>query len=327
MPKHTIAFFDVTDKERSGIKKHFNHLDDTQLVLISDPVSTGNISQAKDADVVSIFVSSKLDKAMLDQLPNLKSVACRSTGFNNVDPDEAQKRGIIITNVPSYGEHTVAEYTFLLMLAVCRQLIPSVQELRDNHVNLQGLTGLDLNGKTLGVVGTGKIGLHTIKIAKGFEMNVLGYDLYPNEAAAKQLDFKYAGFEELLSEADIVSLHAPYVPENHHLMNAKTLSQMKPGSILLNTARGELVDSPALLGALKSGHLAGAGLDVLEGESHKEDQNVAGIISELEQMPNVLLTPHNAFNTKEATARILKTSLENISSFLKGDVVNQVGHH
>jgi D-lactate dehydrogenase len=270
-------------------------------------------------------VNSRVDKKVFSRLPNLKFIATRSTGFDHIDIAQAEKQNILVSNVPSYGENTVAEFTFALILALSRKIYPAIKRVHEQGLfSYEGLRGFDLKGKTIGVIGTGKIGARVIKIAQGFEMEVLAYDPHPRE----DLGIKYATLEDLLKKSDIISIHVPYMPATHHLINEENLKLVKPTAILINTSRGGLVDTMALLTSLKQKQLAGAGLDVLEEEGyiidelnllkgHPNEEQLKTILAdhELMQMDNVVVTPHNAFNTKEALERIFQTTAENIKSF------------
>ncbi|QQS18588.1 2,3-bisphosphoglycerate-dependent phosphoglycerate mutase [Candidatus Saccharibacteria bacterium] len=310
---------------------------DHRWEYIIESISANNCDP--EAEVISVFVTSTVTAEMIEKMPKLKLIACRSTGFNNVDLAAAAARGITVTNVPTYGESTVAEYTFTLLLALMRKLPPSLGFL-SREVEISSLMGHDLHEKTIGVVGSGHIGQHVIKIAKGFEMRVVAYDPFAKEELATELGFEYIPLDELLKTSDVVTLHAPLVPENVHLINAERLALMKASAVLINTARGELVDAQALAEALQNDQLAGAALDVLEGEQlfdmHEEvallrsgklptktaEQSVA--LLALNKMSNVILTPHNAFNTEEAIGRINSTTCQNIIRFWYGDVPNRV---
>ncbi len=303
----------------------------------AESISLANLDPA--SEVISVFVTSVVSREIIASLPNLKLIACRSTGFNNVDLAAARDFNVTVVNVPTYGEATVAEYAFTLLLALARKL-PESLDFLNNNSDVRKLTGWDLSGKTIGVVGSGRIGQHVIKIAKGFEMRAVAYDPFSNYDAAKKLGFEYLPLDELLKISDVVSLHAPYVPANHHLINAEKLALMKPTAAIVNTARGELIDTKALVGALKDKRIAGAALDVLEGEILMNlDEEVALLRSQhmprntvensmsiiaLNKMDNVILTPHNAFNTTEAIGRINSITTENIIRFWYGDVPNKV---
>jgi D-lactate dehydrogenase len=259
-------------------------------------------------------------------MPLLKFIATRSTGFDHIDCEYAETKGIKVSNVPVYGSHTVAEFAFALLLTLSRKIREANNALKENgnYSIPQNTQGFDLDGKTIGIVGTGKIGKNMVQIARGFNMNVLAYDLYPNLNFAKENNFKnnfmYKTLPEVLAQSDVVTLHAPYTKENHHLINKENISLMKKGAYLINTARGELVETEALFSALQNGVIAGAGLDVLEGEKKFKKGDVIPML----EMQNVVMTPHVAFNTKEAEMRILQTTLENIQGFLGGKLINLV---
>lgn len=276
---------------------------------------------------------------MIRSLPNLKLIATRSTGFDHVDLKAAQEKGVTVCNVPAYGENTVAEFTFALILALSRKVFPGVKRVREQgKFSTDGLQGFDLKDKVIGVIGTGHIGAYMVKIAKGFGMNVLAYDPYPNQKLSQEYQFTYTDFNDLLLKSDVVTLHVPYMPATHHIINKKNIQMCKKGSVLINTARGGLVETDALVWALKEGVLAGAGLDVLEEEGfvkeeiellasgHPNEQQLKTALAdhELMQMDNVLVTPHNAFNTREAVTRILETTAENIEAFGMGSPLNMV---
>jgi D-lactate dehydrogenase len=331
-----IYFYDVTELDRSQIT---NALKDTDhhWEFVSEKISESNVNP--QAEVISVFVSSQVTREILEKIPNLKLIACRSTGFNNIDMAYASEHNITVANVPSYGESTVAEYAFTLILSLLRQ-IPAVLEAENEQLDQQSLMGNDLCGKTLGVIGTGRIGQHSIKIGNGFLMNVVGYDAFPKNELQESLSFRYKSLDEVLSESDIVTIHAPYLPATHHLINAEKLGMMKQGAVLVNTARGEIVDTGALIEALNSGHLGGAALDVIEGEALLNDVEEVALlrsqdirpellrhsveISLMKKMPNVIISPHNAFNTIEAIERINNTCVQNIIDFWYGNIPNKV---
>lgn len=318
-----IAFFEVPQDKEAYFKEA---LAGEEISFYREKLSKDNVDSAKDADIISEFTSSKVTKDIIDLLPNLKLVAARSTGFDHIDVEHAHGKGIQVSNVPAYGSVTVAEFTFALLLTLSRKIREGSEVLRKSGVFSvpKETQGFDLEGKTLGIVGTGKIGKNVIKFARAFGMNVLAYDLHPDLEFVKQNNFEnnfeYKTLPEVLSGSDIVTLHAPYTKENHHLINKENISQMKKGAYLINTARGELVETSALVSALQSGAIAGAGLDVLEGEREIKK----GDISPLLEMPNVIITPHIAFNTLEAEMRIMQTTVENIKNFLAGNPSNLV---
>jgi D-lactate dehydrogenase len=267
----------------------------------------------------------------------VRLIATRSTGHDHIDLRACASRGVAVANVPSYGSNTVAEHTFGLLLAVTRRIAATYHRAQLGEFGREGLRGIDLARKTLGVVGTGRIGAHVIRIARGFSMRVLAYDPLPDDKLEAALTFEYVPLERLLAESDAVTLHAPASSSTHHLIDGAAIARMKRGAILVNTARGSLVDTHALVVALRDGHLGGAGLDVLEGEqdifderqvlSRDYDRDRLERLVEshvLVRMPNVVLTPHNAFNSVEALRRIDETTVENILAFLEGRPVNLV---
>lgn len=331
-----IYFYDATDLDKQQIGAGLQDTDH-HWEFVSQSIGVDTLNP--ETEVISVFVTSNVTNDIIEKLPKLRLIACRSTGFNNVDLAAAAAHGVTVVNVPTYGESTVAEYAFALILALTRKLAPSLGFL-SREVDLTALMGMDLHDKTLGVIGTGHIGQRVVKIAKGFDMRVVCYDPYAKEDLAKALGFEYMSLDEVFKMSDIVSLHAPYTPENKHLINAARLRMMKPSAILINTARGELVDTTALADALMHDQLGGAGLDVLEGEQlFKMEEEVALLRSShlpcstgelsvalmaLNKLPNVILTPHNAFNTEEAIGRINATTCQNIIRFWYGDVPNLV---
>jgi len=333
-----IVLFEVPKKEQIVFKKLFNNL---EVSFFEDKLSEDNLDKALDAEVISVFINSEITKNIIDKLPNLKFISTRSTGFDHIDLEYAKTKGINVSNVPVYGSFTVAEFAFALLLSLSRKIYNAYHNLRENaDFEIATLQGFDLRGKTIGIIGTGKIGKNVIKIAKGFGMNVLAYDLYPDLIFAKENVFEYKSLNELLAQSDVLTLHTPYSKENHHLINKENISMMKKGVYLINTARGELVDTDALIWGLKEGIIGGAGLDVLEGErelreeieiltSPLKSERVKDYKTLLEDrllidMPNVIITPHIAFYSKEAEEEILKTTVVNINGFLNNNLTNIV---
>jgi D-lactate dehydrogenase len=281
--------------------------------------------------VLSVFVHDGLGPDVLDRYPGVKMIAARSTGFDNIDLDACRERGIVVSNVPRYGDNTVAEHTFALILSLSRNLRRAYLKSLAGDYTTADLMGFDLKDRTLGVIGTGRIGLRVIKIAKGFSMNVLAFDVMRDDFLSDVLGFSYVTLEELLAASDIISLHAPLNDKTYHMIDSERLSQVKQGALLINTARGGLVDTNALVEALDRGQVAGAGLDVVECETFiddQEDEVLAGACDcshttmiqqfNLLRRPNVVFTPHIAFNSREAIERILVTTVENIKAFLEG---------
>lgn len=302
--------------------------------------STADYSDLHDeqAEILSVFVNSPVGKNEMDRFPRLRHIAARSTGFDHIDLTEAKARGISVSSVPAYGENTVAEFAFGLILTVSRRLYDCIKKVREEGLfSQEGLRGFDLNGKTIGIAGTGRIGVHMIRIAKGFNMKVIGWDAFPNESLAQELGFSYVPtFNDLLAQSDIVSIHLPYMKETHHILNVNNIGNMKKGSVLINSARGGLVETEALVKGLREGVLQGVGLDVLEEETFIEDEtkllfaphpNEASLKVTLSnhyliEHPRVIIAPHNAFNTEEAIKRILDTAADNMQAFARGEEKN-----
>lgn len=330
-----IHIYDIQEEEKpileSGLVEH-------ACTFHSTPITLENISS--DVEVISVFVSSYVTKEMLDKMPNLKLIACRSAGYNNIQVHEADKRGIHVVVVPSYGDHTVAEYAFALLLTLSRKIPESVKIVKENVCLEPSLIrGIDLHGKKLGVIGTGKIGKRMIAIARGFGMDVIAYDTYENPQDAHVLGFMYVTKEDLFRQSDIISLHAPLTPDTTRILNEQAFSLMKDNVYIINTARGELIDTHALLVALSGSKIAGVGLDVIEGEELvKEKCKMIEIkdrestklleesfyISTLLKDDRVVLTPHIAYNTTEAVSRIMNTTVDNIKNFFNGTINNKV---
>ena len=330
-----IAFLELHDWEEKYLRGRVDHAH--ELVAFREVLEDKHLALIADAEIVSPFIYSKLTAVRLAKLPKLKMVATRSTGFDHIDMPECTVRGIMVCNVPFYGENTVAEHTFALILALSRKVHEAFVRVRAGNYSLDGLRGFDLKGKTIGVVGAGRIGLHVIRIARAFGMKVLAFDVKRDSFWAEVLGFEYTELNEVLAHSDIITLHAPYNCHTHHLINRDNIHQIKRGAILINTARGGLVNTDALLQALDEGILAGAGLDVLEGEeSIYEESALLGDAVNPEKLriaiqnhvvlkkPNVVFTPHNAFNSQEALERILDTTAENIAAFVAGTPKNVV---
>jgi D-lactate dehydrogenase len=332
-----ITFFGLEKKDQEFLLKSFNSAD---VNFVEQKLDENNTDKAKDAEVISIFVDSEINKNIIDALPNLKFITTRSTGFDHIDCDYAQTKGIKVSNVSAYGSHTVAEFAFGLILNLAKNIVNAnnyIRQTKDfNYAS--SMQGFDLEGKTLGIIGTGKIGKNVVKIAKGFEMNILAYDLYPDLIFAKENNFEYKTLPEVISKSDIITLHTPYTKESHHLINKDNISIMKKGVYLINTARGELIDTEALVLGLKEGTIAGVGADVLEserklkdeknfllsGKASEEDIGLIDLNQQLMKMPNVIITPHIAFYTTEAIAEILRITVINIQGYISGSPVNLV---
>ncbi len=282
------------------------------------------------AEVLSCFIRSAIDGALLDQCPELKLIATRSAGSDHIDLAQCEARGITVCNVPQYGEKTVAEHTFGLILALSRNIYWAVDRMKRGDLSIEGLLGFDLYGKTLGVIGAGRIGLRVIRMGAAMSMRVLAYDMAPQSLLAEVMGFEYADLDQVLSEADVVSVHVPLLDSTRAMLNAETLALMKPTAVIVNTSRGSVIDSKALLDALNEGRLAGAALDVLAGEDVISEDRVLGQDISLEDLqlaveayqlmhhPKVLVTSHIGFYSREALDRILQTTVENVTGFGQG---------
>jgi D-lactate dehydrogenase len=331
-----IAVFETEEWERQA----FLRLEPQHRVrCVAEELDARNAAGFSNAEIASPFVNSRLDASALSQFPKLKMIATRSTGYDHIDLNYCASHGITVSNVPDYGDSTVAEHVFALLLAVARKLVEATERTRRGWFTQTGLRGFELRDAVMGVVGTGRIGLRVIEIARGFGMNVLAYDLRPDEAAASRLNFTYASFDELLSNSDVVTLHVPATSGSVRLLSDREFSRMKPGAILINTARGHIVDVEALVRALADGKLRGAGLDVLPQEplireeaaifhqkTVRDAEDFKALVANhvLLRFPNVICTPHNAYNTEAALERIIATTLANIEAFARGAPQNVV---
>ncbi len=331
-----IAYFFQESWEQDHIKKA---LPDDAVAFYQGSLADSPSIADRDAAVLSVFVNSQVGEVEMQRFPALKLIATRSTGFDHVDLDAAKKRGIAVCNVPFYGENTVAEFTFALLLALSRKIEAAHRRVIETaRFTQEGLRGFDLAGKTIGVVGGGHIGIRVARIAKGFEMKVLVFDLNQNQELARENGFSYVTLEDLLAQSDIVTLHVPYNEHTHHLLNRETFSHMKRGAYLINTARGAVVETRAMVEALAGGILAGAGLDVLEEEGDLSDELklLAQPTTSMEELqtvlenhylishPRVVVSPHIAFNTQEAIMRILDSTIANLKAFSSGAPTNVV---
>ena len=315
-----------------------------------------------DAAILSVFIHSKVTGEYLERHKELRLIVTRSSGYDHIALREAWAQGVTVCRVATYGENTVAEHSFALLLALSRRLRESLAAYVSNKFSYQALRGFDLMGKTIGIVGTGRIGLHAARIARGFQMEVLAYDVKTQPLVAATLDFEYVGLEELLRRADVISLYIPLLPETRHIIDREALALCKRGVVLINTARGGLVDTDALAEGLETGQVGGAGLDVLEDERVLQQESTRIISSEivdhiqqsdgpragetaappaareerveelrglvmnsrLVERPNVIFTPHSAFNSTEAVARIDAETVRAIRGYLAGKPVNLV---
>ncbi len=333
-----IVYFDVENYEENFLKENnegkFDYILETQTLNDLTPVK----DEYKNADIISVFTTSRVNKKVLEQFPNLKLIALRSVGFNHIDLDYCKEHNIAVVNSPNYGNITVAEFALALLLDVCRKVTVSYMDYKDGKVRPENLMGMELSGKTIGIVGLGAIGSAFARIAYGLDMKILAFDKFEKDEMKQKYGVKYTDFDTLLKESDFISIHAPLTKDNYHMFDKTSFEKMKKNAIIVNTGRGELIDSRALYEALVNKQIAGAGLDVLENEETITDFDyVIGlnrldkktleqtiINSQLFKLENVIITPHTAFNSIEAINRILKTTMSNINSFISGNVQNNV---
>lgn len=332
-----VVLFEAEDWEEKACAKLMRRHD---VRCTTAPLNITTVGEFEDAEVISPFVASRLDSGIIDRLPDLKLIATRSAGYDHIDLAACRERSIAVANVPDYGDATVAEHAFALLLALARNIVESVALTRRGGFSMAGMRGLELRDKVIAVVGTGRIGRRTIEIAHGFGMKVLAFDQVEDAAAATRLGFTYGALDQVLAQADVVTLHVPSSPDTVGMIGERQFDVMKDGAILINTARGNVVDTEALVRALASGKLRAAGLDVLPQEPLIREeaeifrQNMAVDTVDLKALvanhvllrfPNVLVTPHNAYNTDAALRRIIDTTLANIAGFAAGRPVNLVG--
>lgn len=296
-----------------------NAFRDDELVMFDGAVSRDElIHEAAGASVLSVFIRTPIDKEMIDSLPKVRMINTRSVGFDHIDVEHALKKGIAVTHVAEYGPHVVAEHAFCLMLACARDLVEADRSVKeDKRFDFHPFRGVELRDKVLGVLGTGRIGSEVVRIARGFGMNVVAFDMYPNEELAREYGFSYRPLDEVLGTSDFVTVHLPLTDDTRGLMGRDALRTMKKGSILINAARGPIVDEDALREALDSGHLRAAGLDVIADES---DPGASPLIGS----ERAIITPHIGFFTAEAVDRMLDHSIDIIDSFRSGNVTGRV---
>ncbi len=326
-----IAFFDLHNFERKFFeeaqgKKH-------EINFIETRLTSKTAALAKGHQCVCSFVNDKLDSETVRLLAQegIKLIALRSAGYNHVDIQACQKNGITLVRVPAYSPHAVAEHALALILSLNRKIHRAYQRVRELNFSLDGLVGFDLNGKTVGIVGTGNIGSVFLKIMHGLGCNILANDLIQNKELIENYQVNYVDLETILCKSDIISLHVPLTPETRHIINSTTLAKMKKGMMLINTGRGALIDTKALISALKSGQIGAAGLDVYEEEEGIFFMNLSDqmlnddILARLLTFPQVLITSHQGFLTKEALTSIAKTTIKNISDFEDGlPLINEI---
>ena len=307
-----IAFFEVMKEEEEFLR---NKLNGFSVSYFNETLSLINAKKFRDLESVSVFIYSKIDKEVLDKMPRLKFISTRSTGFDHIDIEECKKRGIRVCNVPHYGENTVAEFTFALILSLTRKMNIAFGKVGKMDFSIEGLKGMDLKNKTLGVIGTGRIGANVIKIAKSFDMKIIAYDIYQNSELEKNMGFEYVKLPDLLKKSDIITLHTSYSKESHHMLDKKAFSIMKNGVFIINTTRGGLIDSKSMIEYVNNGKIGGVALDVFEDEYKLKNSEGVGKVKKTLFSDKIILTPHIAFYTKEAVERINEKTISNMVSF------------
>lgn len=332
-----ILFFECEPWQEKIIRAS---LPNDEIFFFAQPLTASSIpNEHRDAEIISIFLCSCITQAVIDAFANLKLIAARSTGYDRIAIDQAEKKGITISYAPQYAHISVAEYTVALIFNLARRITAACHRTADEHsFSRQGLRGFDLRNKTLGVIGTGNIGSAVIQIAHCIGMKTIAHDHCTNDDLVEKYGTIYLPLEELLSQSDIISLHVPLTQETHHMINKKNISSIKKGAYLINTARGAIVQTDALIEALNKNILAGAALDVLEEECftydplntlEKIDPASDKCKTVLENMlllnhPHVLITPHNAFNSQDALERLIQTTIDSINAFRNGAPINTI---
>lgn len=321
-----VALYDAKPYDRLYFGKIAGHYG-LKIEYFEFRLRAGTAPSAEGAGAVCVFVNDEVDAACLERLSGqgVKHLALRCAGYNNVDLEAAKAHGIVVTRVPAYSPYAVAEHTVALLMTLNRKIHRAHSRVRELNFSLHGLVGFDLHGKTVGMVGTGKIGQLTAQIFKAFGTRVIAYDPYPAGEWAERTGVEYVNLDTVVQESDVISLHVPLLPETKHLFNRARFAQMKKGAYLVNTSRGRLIDSKAMIESLKSGHLGGVALDVYEEEEGVffEDLSDAVLadddLSRLLTFPNVLITAHQAFLTAEALTQIAEVTSKNISALAKGE--------
>jgi D-lactate dehydrogenase len=316
-----IAFFDTKPYDEYSFKRYNTNYD---ITFFEENLNEKTVELATGYDGVVVFVNDTLNKQTLDKLyeMNIKIIALRCAGYNNVDVKSAYKR-IHIARVPAYSPYAVAEHAMALLLSLNRKIHKAYNRTRDFNFSLNGLAGFDMYGKTIGVIGTGKIGQVFIDICKGFGMNILAYDLFPNP----NLDINYVPLDDLLKQSDMISIHCPLTDKTKHLINKDSIKKMKDGVYIINTSRGGIIESNDLLQALQEGKIKGAGLDVYEEESDIFFEDMSdtiikdNILTLLLSLPNVIITSHQAFLTEEALSKIAEVTLNNLDQYFNNQTL------
>ncbi len=333
-----IYFFGIEDWEKLHIERKLREVGiEGDIKFTKEPLNINNVDLYKDADIISVFIYSKVTKEVIDKMENLKLIVTRSAGYDHIDVSYATEKGIYVAYVPGYGNNTVAEYTFALILALSRKFKPMIDRTARGIFSREGLMGIDLLDKTIGIIGTGRIGCYVARLAHGFGMKILAYDRTKKEEIIEKYGVEYVGLEELLMRSDIVTIHLPYTKSTHYLINRFNIKLMKLNAMLINTSRGAVVEIDAVVEALKEGRLAGGvALDTFEAEEvlieeeflRRDDIPAVKLKKAMEAYyvlheDNVIVSPHLAYYTKDASERILDIAVDEIKHFIReGKPVN-----
>lgn len=331
-----ISLFEVERWEKGKFEELSKEHD---VRYTEDTLTEENAEEYSDSEIISTFIHSDLRKRTIEKLPDLKMIATRSTGFDHISLEACDEMGIAVCNVPRYGDNTVAEHVFALLLTISHNLRDAFDRTRKGDFTQEGLQGFDLKGKTLGVIGTGDIGEYVIRIARGFGMKLLAFDVKPKEDLPDELGFEYREkMIDVIAGSDVLTLHVPANEKTKNMISAEEFEAMKEGAVLINTSRGSVVNVRAMIEALASGKLKAAGLDVLPEEpvigeeaellrsAFTKEHDLETLLADhiLLRLRNVIVTPHSAFNTREAVTRILDTTKQNIDAYIKGEPQNVV---
>lgn len=332
-----ISFYEIQPHEQRYFQQQ---LSSDILTFDAYELTPERAPETSNAEIVSVFVCSQITAEVLDRFPHLKLLITRSTGYDHIDLEAARKRNIVVCNAPTYAAVTVAEYTFALLLALSRMICKAAYRIEHEHsFSLENLRGFDLAGKTIGIIGTGRIGKLVAQRARAFDMNILACDIYPDTQFAQKVGCTYLPFKAILPQADILTFHTELTPATYHMLNTDMLSSLKQGVYIINTARGAVIETQALVSGLKNGTIAGAALDVLEDECGLKEhfcslqKNVAPekTLSDstrandfLIHHANVLVTPHNAFNTNESRERLTEYTVTTITKWKAGQAVESI---